>query len=124
MLGLFDKRMKFLKKDSRALAPKALSLYASGERSYKYYCGATGSDENDWDEFKNWIINWVLASRTDDEGLCQLYIRWVDSEGNLTELTQKSIENFWVNGGPPSFNKKDDFSGQFWIFAAWAVTQK
>ena len=124
MFSFTDKRMKYLKKDSRPLAAKAINLYAVNERSYKYYCGATGSDENDWDEFKNWIINWVLAGRTDDEGLCQLYIQWVDSEGNLTEHTQKSIESFWVNGGPHSFNKKDDFSGQFWIFAAWTVTQK
>ena len=116
--------MKYLKKDARPLAAKARNLYAGNERSYKYYCGATGSDENDWDEFKNWIINWVLESRTDDAGLYQLYIQWVDSESNLTELTQKSIENFWANGGQPGFDKKDDFSGQFWIFVAWAVTQK
>jgi hypothetical protein len=122
MISLFDKRLKYLKKDAHPLASKALNLYSSNERSYKYYCGSTGSDENDWDEFKNWIINWVLGGQTDDDGLLELYLKWVESDGNLTVTSRKSIESFWYNGGPPAFPKKDDVSGQFWIFAAWAIT--
>ena len=120
MFNIFDKRLKYLKKSKSNLAAKAIDLYNKNERSYKYYCATTNSNENDWDEFKNWIINWVLAKTIDDHGLLQIYLQWVDSQNNLTELSQKRIQNFWYSGGPPGFNKKDDFSGDFWIFVAWA----
>ena len=123
MFGFFDNRLRYLKNDTRSLADEAINLYNESERSFKYYCKTTNSDENDWNEFKNWIINWVLEEKTDDYGLLQLYLKWVDSENNLTEFSQKSIEDFWSNGGPPAFNKKDDVSGQFWIFVAWASSK-
>jgi len=119
MFGLFDKRMKYLKRDKHPLAKKAIHLYAGDNRSYSYYCGATGSDVNDWNTFKSWIINWVLGGKVEDGELLELYLQWAESEVGTTDSTRKLIMNYWSNGGPPAFNKKDDVSGQFWIFAAW-----
>ncbi|MGA1067079.1 MAG: hypothetical protein ACO3U3_14670 [Alphaproteobacteria bacterium] len=121
IFDLFDKRAKFLKKEQHPLAERALHLYYGGDdRSYCYFCGATGSDDNDWDAFKTWILNWVLGGRIDDSELLQVYLNWVEHENFLTESTIESITSFWGTGGPPAFNKKDNVSGQFWIFAAFA----
>ena len=121
IFDLFDKRAKFLKKEQHPLAKRALHLYYGGDdRSYCYFCGATGSDDNDWDAFKTWILNWVLGGRIDDSELLQVYLNWVEHENFLTESTIESITSFWGTGGPPAFNKKDNVSGQFWIFAAFA----
>lgn len=121
IFDFFDKRAKFLKKEQHPLAERALHLYAGGhDRSYCYFCGATGSDDNDWDAFKTWILNWVLGGRIDDSELLQVYLNWVEHENFLTESTVESITSFWGTGGPPAFNKKDNVSGQFWIFAAFA----
>jgi len=121
VFDFFDKRAKFLKKEQHPLAERALHLYYGGEdRSYCYFCGATGSDDNDWDAFKTWILNWVLGGRIDDSELLQVYLNWVEHENFLTESTIESITSFWGTGGPPAFNKKDNVSGQFWIFAAFA----
>jgi len=121
VFDFFDKRAKFLKKEQHALAERALHLYHGGDdRSYCYFCGATGSDYNDWDAFKTWILNWVLGGRIDDSELLQVYLNWVEHENFLTESTIESITSFWGTGGPPAFNKKDNVSGQFWIFAAFA----
>ena len=121
IFDLFDKRAKFLKKEQHPLAERALHLYYGGDdRSYCYFCGATGSDDNDWDAFKTWILNWVLGGRIDDSELLQVYLNWVEHENFLTESTVESITSFWGTGGPPAFNKKDNVSGQFWIFAAFA----
>ena len=121
IFDLFDKRAKFLKKEQHPLAERALHLYYGGDdRSYCYFCGATGSDDNDWGAFKTWILNWVLGGRIDDSELLQVYLNWVEHENFLTESTIESITSFWGTGGPPAFNKKDNVSGQFWIFAAFA----
>jgi len=121
VFDFFDKRAKFLKKEQHPLAERALHLYYGGDdRSYCYFCGATGSDDNDWDAFKTWILNWVLGGRIDDSELLQVYLNWVEHENFLTESTIESITSFWGTGGPPAFNKKDNVSGQFWIFAAFA----
>jgi len=121
IFDLFDKRAKFLKKEQHPLAERALHLYYGGDdRSYCYFCGRTGSDDNDWDAFKTWILNWVLGGRIDDSELLQVYLNWVEHENFLTESTIESITSFWGTGGPPAFNKKDNVSGQFWIFAAFA----
>ena len=121
IFDFFDKRAKFLKKEQHPLAERALHLYYGGDdRSYCYFCGATGSDDNDWDAFKTWILNWVLGGRIDDSELLQVYLNWVEHENFLTESTIESITSFWGTGGPPAFNKKDNVSGQFWIFAAFA----
>ena len=121
IFDLFDKRAKFLKKEQHPLAERALHLYYGGDdRSYCYFCGATGSDDNDWDAFKTWILNWVLGGRIDDSELLQVYLNWVEHENFLTESTIESITSFWGTGGPPAFNKKENVSGQFWIFAAFA----
>jgi len=121
IFDLFDKRAKFLKKEQHPLAERALHLYYGGDdRSYCYFCGATGSDDNDWDAFKTWILNWVLGGRIDDSELLQVYLNWVEHENFLTESTIESITSFWGTGGPPAFNKKDNVSGRFWIFAAFA----
>ena len=121
LFDLFDKRAKFLKKEQHPLAERALHLYYGGDdRSYCYFCGATGSDDNDWDAFKTWILNWVLGGRIDDSELLQVYLNWVEHENFLTESTIESITSFWGTGGPSAFNKKDNVSGQFWIFAAFA----
>ena len=121
VFDFFDKRAKFLKKEQHPLAERALHLYYGGDdRSYCYFCGATDSDDNDWDAFKTWILNWVLGGRIDDSELLQVYLNWVEHENFLTESTIESITSFWGTGGPPAFNKKDNVSGQFWIFAAFA----
>jgi len=121
VFDFFDRRAKFLKKEQHPLAERALHLYYGGDdRSYCYFCGATGSDDNDWDAFKTWILNWVLGGRIDDSELLQVYLNWVEHENFLTESTIESITSFWGTGGPPAFNKKDNVSGQFWIFAAFA----
>ena len=121
VFDFFDKRAKFLKKEQHPLAERALHLYYGGDdRSYCYFCGATGSDDNDWDAFKTWILNWVLGGRIDDSELLQVYLNWVEHENFLTESTIESITSFWGTGGPPAFNKKHNVSGQFWIFAAFA----
>ena len=121
IFDFFDKRAKFLKKEQHPLAERALHLYYGGDdRSYCYFCGATGSDDNDWDAFKTWILNWVLGGRIDDSELLQVYLNWVEHENFLTESTIESITSFWGTGGPPAFNKKENVSGQFWIFAAFA----
>ena len=121
VFDFFDKRAKFLKKEQHPLAERALHLYYGGDdRSYCYFCGRTGSDDNDWDAFKTWILNWVLGGRIDDSELLQVYLNWVEHENFLTESTIESITSFWGTGGPPAFNKKDNVSGQFWIFAAFA----
>ena len=120
IFDLFDKRAKFLKKEVHPLADRALHLYYGGDdRSYCYFCGATGSDDNDWDAFKTWILNWVVGGKIDDAELLQMYINWVEHEHFLNESTIDSISQFWGSGGPKAFNKKDDVSGQFWIFAAF-----
>lgn len=116
----FDKRAKFLKKAVHPLADRALHLYYGGDaRSYCYFCGATGSDDNDWDAFKTWILNWVVGGKIDDGELLQVYLNWVEQEHFLNESTIVSISQFWGSGGPEAFNKKDNVSGQFWIFAAF-----
>ena len=121
IFDLFDKRAKFLKKEQHPLAERALHLYYGGDdRSYCYFCGATGSDDNDWDAFKTWILNWVLGGRIAGSELLQVYLNWVEHENFLTESTIESITSFWGTGGPPAFNKKENVSGQFWIFAAFA----
>ena len=121
VFDFFDKRAKFLKKEQHPLAERALHLYyGDDDRSYCYFCGATDSDDNDWDAFKTWILNWVLGGRIDDSELLQVYLNWVEHENFLTESTIESITSFWGTGGPPAFNKKDNVSGQFWIFAAFA----
>ena len=120
IFDFFDKRAKFLKKEQHPLAEKALLLYyGDGGRSYSYFCGATGSGENDWDAFKTWILNWVLGGKINDSELLQVYLNWVEPE-NFDESILESIRSFWGTGGPPAFNNKDDVSGQFWIFAAFA----
>ena len=120
IFDLFDKRAKFLKKEVHPLADRALHLYYGGDdRSYCYFCGATGSDDNDWDAFKTWILNWVVGGKIDDAELLQMYINWVEHEHFLNESTIDSISQFWGSGGPEAFNKKDNVSGQFWIFAAF-----
>lgn len=120
IFDLFDKRAKFLKKEVHPLADRALHLYYGGDdRSYCYFCGATGSDDNDWDAFKTWILNWVVGGKIDDAELLQMYLNWVEHEHFLNESTIDSISQFWGSGGPEAFNKKDNVSGQFWIFAAF-----
>ena len=120
IFDLFDKRAKFLKKEVHPLAERALHLYYGGDdRSYCYFCGATGSDDNDWDAFKTWILNWVVGGKIDDAELLQMYLNWVEHEHFLNESTIDSISQFWGSGGPEAFNKKDNVSGQFWIFAAF-----
>ena len=120
IFDLFDKRAKFLKKEVHPLAERALHLYYGGDdRSYCYFCGATGSDDNDWDAFKTWILNWVVGGKINDAELLQLYLNWVEHEHFLNESTIDSISQFWGSGGPEAFNKKDNVSGQFWIFAAF-----
>ena len=47
----------------------------------------------------------------------------VENEHFIDENTKKRIEAFWSHGGPPAFNKKDDTSGQFFIFAAFVESQ-
>ena len=47
MFNIFDKRLKYLKKSKSNLAAKAIDLYNKNERSYKYYCKTTNSNEND-----------------------------------------------------------------------------
>ena len=75
IFDLFDKRAKFLKKEVHPLADRALHLYYGGDdRSYCYFCGATGSDDNDWDAFKTWILNWVVGGKIDDAELLQMYL--------------------------------------------------
>ena len=120
IFDLFDKRAKFLKKEVHPLADRALHLYYGGDdRSYCYFCGATGSDDNDWDAFKTWILNWVVGGKIDDAELLQMYLNWIEHEHFLNESTIDSISQFWGSGGPEAFNKKDNISGQFWIFAAF-----
>ena len=120
IFDLFDKRAKFLKKEVHPLADRALHLYYGGDdRSYCYFCGATGSDDNDWVAFKTWILNWVVGGKIDDAELLQMYLNWVEHEHFLNESTIDSISQFWGSGGPEAFNKKDNVSGQFWIFAAF-----
>ena len=120
IFDLFDKRAKFLKKEVHPLADRALHLYYGGDdRRYCYFCGATGSDDNDWDAFKTWILNWVVGGKIDDAELLQMYLNWVEHEHFLNESTIDSISQFWGSGGPEAFNKKDNVSGQFWIFAAF-----
>jgi hypothetical protein len=121
IFDFFDKRAKFLKKEQHPLAERALHLYSGDDdRSYCYFCGATGSDDNDWDAFKTWILNWVLAGKIDDSELLQIYLNWVEHENFLTESTIELIRGSWGTGGLSAFDKKNNVSGHFWIFAAVA----
>ena len=125
MFGFFDKRLRYLKKQSRhPLAARAIKLYADdGSRNYCYFCGATGSNENDWEAFKTWVINWVSQGGLDNNNLLTAYLQWVENERFIDENTKKKIEAFWSHGAPPAFNKKDNTSGQFFIFAAFVESQ-
>jgi len=120
IFDFFDKRAKFLKNENSPLAGRALDLYYGYKRSFSYFCGVTGSDDNDWDAFKNWLINWVLRGQVDDTELLQIYLNWIEHEHFLTSSVEESVRSLWDSGGPTAFNKKDDVSGQFWIFAAFA----
>ena len=121
IFDFFDKRMRFLKKEKHEHAARAIELYAGeGKHSFCYFCGATGSDESDWEAFKLWICNWVVAGQLDDDGLKQVYLRWAESENHMSENTASIIDEYWKNGGPIAFNKKEDVSGMFFIFAAFA----
>jgi len=72
IFDLFDKRAKFLKKEQHPLAERALHLYYGGDdRSYCYFCGATGSDDNDWDAFKTWILIGYLAVELTTLSFCR-----------------------------------------------------
>ena len=121
IFDFFDKRAKFLKNENGPLAGRALDLYyGDGKRSFCYFCGAIGADDNDWDAFKNWLINWVLRGQVDDTELLQIYLNWIEHEHFLTSSVEESVRSLWDSGGPTAFNKKDNVSGQFWIFAAFA----
>lgn len=118
---IFDKRAKFLKKSTDPLAERGLQLYCRNEgKNYLYFCGLTDSDKNDWDSFKIWIRNRILGGRVSDDELLQLYLNWCDGHVPLSESNIETIRGFWNTGGPSAFNYKDDVSGQFWIFAAYA----
>ena len=125
MFGLFDKRLRYLKKQSaHPLAARAIKLYAEEDRrNYSYFCGVTGSDENDWEAFKSWLIDVISQGKLDNNSLMTVYLRWIESEHFADENATKRIVGFWSNGGPPAFDKKDDTSGQFFIFAAFVESQ-
>ena len=122
MFDFFDKRARFLKKEKHPLAKRALYLYygdgAAGQ-SYCNFIGATGSNENDWDAFKAWLLNWVLGGVIDDSELLQHYLTWFENEHFKNERAEERIVAFWESGGPETFNKKSDTSGVFWLFAAF-----
>lgn len=125
VFDFFDKRLRYLKKRSEhPLAARAIKLYADkGNQNYCYFCGATGSHENDWAAFKTWLINWVSKGKLDNDSLLATYLQWVEREHFVDENVRKRIEAFWSQGGPPAFDKRDDTSGQFFIFAAFVETQ-
>ena len=123
MIDFFDKRVKFLKREKHPLAERALHLYCGdGGQSYRYFCGATGSDYNDWDAFKTWLLNWVLDGRISDTELLQQCVTWFERQHfkNEDEKAVEIITTFWESGGPETFKKQSNFSGVFWLFAAFA----
>ena len=123
MFSFLDKRLSYLKKQKSKLADAALMLYNDDEGNpkgnYLYFLGASNSDPNDWNAYKDWILKYVLVNSEElrnDKQLLDFYIQYVNP---ATENAKNSIKNFWNNNGPDNFNKKNEFSGFYFMFAAY-----
>ena len=123
MFSFLDKRLSYLKKQKSKLADTALMLYNDDEGNpkgnYLYFLGASNSDPNDWNAYKDWILKYVLVNSEElrnDKQLLDFYIQYVNP---ATENAKNSIKNFWNNNGPDNFNKKNEFSGFYFMFAAY-----
>ena len=92
---------------------------ANPTENYLYFLGASNSDPNDWNAYKDWILNYVVEHREElknDKQLLDFYIQYVNP---ATENAKNSIKNFWNNNGPDNFNKKNEFSGFYFMFAGY-----
>jgi len=117
MFGLFkSKREKYLEKSDDPLAALALDLYCGDNQyNFAYYCGGTDTDWSDWQGFKNWLLNWVLAGECSEAEVLDCYLYWANP---LTENAREStIKGF--DSGFTMFDKADPNSARFFIFAAY-----
>ena len=122
MFGFLDKRLSYLKKQKGKIAENALMLYNDNEyfpkENYLYFLGASNSDPNDWNAYKDWILKYVISHKVirNDKQLLDFYIQYVNP---ATENAKNSIKNFWNNNGPDNFNKKNELSGFYFMFAGY-----
>ena len=122
MFSFLDKRLSYLKKQKGSIAENAIMLYNDNEanptENYLYFLGASNSDPNDWNAYKDWILKYVISREEirNDKQLLDFYIQYVNP---ATEKAKNSIKNFWNNNGPDNFNKKNEFSGFYFMFAGY-----
>jgi len=130
----FDKRIKFLKRRGHPLRDRALQIYREENRNFAFFCGRHLLDNtDDWTMFKKWLREWILEGRLNDEELAQLYIEWnkdpefclepelsIDDDIVVPDSEEYVRNWFFSESGPYWFDSKNEFSGMFWIFVAYA----